>query len=160
MFPLRHSIYASGGTPCVAAHSMVRALYGAYNGPLYIVQRASDKATTAVPTKAVGGFADSSVQDAFCAGTSCIVTRIFDQSPKANHLGRAPWGGASKHAEKGVNATKHKLTIGGHSVYGAYFEGGMGYRQDSTWGVATGNEPETIYMVTAGQHFNGGCCFD
>ena len=85
---------------------------------------------------------------------------IFDQSPKANHLGRAPWGGASKHAEKGVNATKHKLTVGGHAVYGAYFEGGMGYRQDSTWGVATGNEPETIYMVTAGQHYNGGCCFD
>ena len=27
-------IYASGGTPCVAAHSTTRALYGAYNGPL------------------------------------------------------------------------------------------------------------------------------
>lgn len=28
-------IYASVGTPCVAAHSTVRALYAAYNGPLY-----------------------------------------------------------------------------------------------------------------------------
>ncbi|WP_324606178.1 arabinofuranosidase catalytic domain-containing protein, partial [Streptomyces griseus] len=28
-------IYAAGGTPCVAAHSTTRALYGAYNGPLY-----------------------------------------------------------------------------------------------------------------------------
>ena len=27
-------IYAAGGTPCVAAHSTTRALYGAYNGPL------------------------------------------------------------------------------------------------------------------------------
>ena len=30
-------IYAGSGTPCVAAHSTVRALYAAYNGPLYQV---------------------------------------------------------------------------------------------------------------------------
>ena len=187
-------IYAAGGTPCVAAHSMVRALYGGYAGPLYLVQRASDLATTAVPTKSPGGYADSATQDRFCAGTSCVVTRIFDQSVRGNHLNRAPWGSASKHAEKGVNATRHKLTVGGHAVYGAYFEGDMGYRCDSTWGVATGNEPESMYMVTAGMvhawcmhgacivyawhmqracrsmtrvhvvvagdHYNGGCCFD
>ncbi|HET9170549.1 MAG TPA: arabinofuranosidase catalytic domain-containing protein, partial [Actinospica sp.] len=35
-------IYASGGTPCVAAHSTTRALYGNYNGNLYQVQRSSD----------------------------------------------------------------------------------------------------------------------
>lgn len=143
-------IYAAGGTPCVAAHSMVRALYGGYAGPLYLVQRASDLATTAVPTKSPGGYADSATQDRFCAGTSCVVTRIFDQSVRGNHLNRAPWGGASRHAEKGVNATRHKLTVGGHAVYGAYFEGDMGYRCDSTWGVATGNEPESMYMVVAG----------
>ncbi|MFD1118493.1 arabinofuranosidase catalytic domain-containing protein, partial [Sphaerisporangium aureirubrum] len=34
-------IYAAGGTPCVAAHSTTRALYGAYNGPLYQVRRSS-----------------------------------------------------------------------------------------------------------------------
>ena len=32
-------IYAAGGTPCVAAHSTVRALYGSYNGTLYQVRR-------------------------------------------------------------------------------------------------------------------------
>ena len=36
----------------------------------------------------------------------------------------------------------------------------MGYRIDKTSGVATGNAPETIYMVTSGTHFNAGCCFD
>jgi len=153
-------IYKLGGTPCVAAHSMVRALYASYSGPLYLVQRSSDLSTEAVLTKAAGGYADSSIQDKFCAGSQCVVTRIFDQSPQANHLGRAPWGGASKHAERGVNATRHKLSVGGHAVYGAYFEGGMGYRCDSTWGVATGNMPESMYMVTAGKHYNGGCCFD
>src|SRR5690349_4835549 len=39
-------IYASGGTPCVAAHSTVRALFGAYSGRLYQVTRASDSAKT------------------------------------------------------------------------------------------------------------------
>eukprot|EP00666_Eupelagonemidae_sp_cell4sb_P017944 gene17944-biopygen6047 len=28
-------IYGGAGTPCVAAHSTVRALYAAYRGPLY-----------------------------------------------------------------------------------------------------------------------------
>ena len=30
-------IYASGKTPCVAAHGVTRALYDAYNGALYQV---------------------------------------------------------------------------------------------------------------------------
>ena len=38
-------IYAAGGTPCVAAHSTTRALFGTYNGPLYQVRRSSDNAT-------------------------------------------------------------------------------------------------------------------
>lgn len=33
-------IYSSGGTPCVAAHSTTRALYGAYSGSLYQVREA------------------------------------------------------------------------------------------------------------------------
>ena len=56
-----------------------------------------------------------------------------------------------------VNATRHPLTLGGHKVYGAFFETGMGYRAQNTSKVAVGNEPETMYMVTAGQHYNGGC---
>src|SRR2546430_14586911 len=33
--PLPCDAFAAGGGPCVAAHSTVRALYSAYNGPLY-----------------------------------------------------------------------------------------------------------------------------
>lgn len=36
----------------------------------------------------------------------------------------------------------------------------MGYRIDNTTGVAKGNDPETLYMVTSGRHINDGCCFD
>jgi len=139
---------------------MVRALYSAYSGPLYLVQRKADLATAAIGVSAADGFAESKAQDAFCAGTNCTVTRIFDQSPKGNHLSIAPSGGAARHADRGVNASKHKITVGGHAVYGAYFEGGNGYRCESTWGVATGDEPESMLMVTGGQHYNGGCCFD
>lgn len=39
-------IYASGGTPCVAAHSTTRALYSSFSGSLYQVRRGSDSATT------------------------------------------------------------------------------------------------------------------
>ena len=48
-------IYASAGTPCVAAHSTTRALYASYNGPLYQVKRASDGATTNISTLGAGG---------------------------------------------------------------------------------------------------------
>ena len=43
-----------------------------------------------------------------------------------------------------VNASRDKLVVGGHLVYSAYFEGGMGYRIDKTRGVATGDEAETL----------------
>src|SRR6266536_1567776 len=71
-------IYASGGTPCVAAHSTTRALFGAYSGRLYQVRRASDGATTDVGTLSAGGFANAATQDSFCAGTSCVITIIYD----------------------------------------------------------------------------------
>ena len=38
-------IYAAAGDPCVAAHSTTRALYAAYDGPLYQVLRQSDGKT-------------------------------------------------------------------------------------------------------------------
>ena len=36
----------------------------------------------------------------------------------------------------------------------------MGYRNDKTTGIATGDDAETVYMVVNGKHYNGGCCFD
>ena len=99
-------------------------------------------------------------QEAFCKGTSCVIQRINDQSSQKNHLDIAPSGGNANHEDKPVNASRQLLTINNNRVYGAYFEGGMGYRIDNSSGIATGNEPETIYMVTAGKHYNDGCCFE
>ena len=68
--------------------------------------------------------------------------------PSSGAWGRPP-GGAHRAKDAPVNATKEKLTVGGHPVYAAYFEGGMGYRIDITKGVAKGNEPETLCKRTA-----------
>jgi non-reducing end alpha-L-arabinofuranosidase len=152
-------IYAAAGTPCVAAHSTVRALFSAYNGPLYQVKRASDAATTSIRTFTAGGYANAATQDKFCAGTSCIITVIYDQSARHNNLTIEGPGqhGAQDH---GANAAALPLTVGGHKVYGLYVTAGVGYRDNSTSGVAKNGAPEGMYMVTSGTHYNNKCCFD
>src|SRR5450755_3548249 len=63
-------IYKSGGTPCVAAHSTVRALLGAYSGKLYQVRNAAGT-TKDISSVTAGGVADAAAQDTFCSGTTC-----------------------------------------------------------------------------------------
>src|ERR1700722_6135288 len=72
-------IYAAGTTPCVAAHSTVRSLYAKYAGALYQVKRASDNATRNIGLLSAG-YANAAAQDAFCTNTTCIITKIYDQS--------------------------------------------------------------------------------
>jgi non-reducing end alpha-L-arabinofuranosidase len=152
-------IYASGNTPCVAAHSTVRVLAGAYKGSLYQVRRALDNTTKDIGILTSGGFADSTVQDTFCAGTTCTISIIYDQSGKGNHLTKAP-GGTKGTPDNEAVANALKLTVGGHTVYGVHIPASTGYRNDKTSGVATGDQPETEYMVTSGNYYNSGCCFD
>ncbi|MGW2639917.1 alpha-L-arabinofuranosidase B [Streptomyces sp. NPDC001348] len=153
-------IYAAGGTPCVAAHSTTRALYAAYNGPLYQVRRASDNATLNIGVLSAGGFANAAAQDSFCANTSCVITVIYDQSGKGNNLTQAPAGGAAGGPDNLANAFEAPVTVGGHEAYGVYVAPGTGYRNDNTTGIATGDQPEGMYAIFDGTHFNGGCCFD
>jgi hypothetical protein len=153
-------IYAAGGTPCVAAHSTTRALYASYNGPLYQVRRSSDNTTRDIGTLSPGGVADASAQDSFCAGTSCVITIIYDQSGKGNNLTQAPGGGAAPGPDNLANATAAPITVGGHKAYGVYIAPGTGYRDNHTTGIATGDQPEGMYAIFDGTHYNGGCCFD
>lgn len=158
-------IYSSGGTPCVAAHSTTRALYDNYSGELYQVKRSSDSATTTIAPLSAGGVANAATQDAFCSGTSCVISIIYDQSGRGNHLTAAPPGGAAKGPGPGgydnlADATAAPITLGGHKAYGVYVAPGTGYRNNAASGTATGDEPEGIYAVFDGTHYNGGCCFD
>lgn len=157
-------LYAAGGTPCVAAHSTTRALYSAYNSRLYQVKRASDGATRDIGVLSAGGYADAAAQDSFCARTSCLITVIYDQSGRGNHLTQAPPGGFNGPAAGGYDnlaeASAAPVTVGGHKAYGVFIAPGTGYRNNNTNGIATGDQPEGMYAVLDGTHYNGGCCFD
>ncbi len=153
-------IYAAGGTPCVAAHSTTRALYAAYDGPLYQVRRSSDNSTTNVSPLSAGGAANAATQNSFCSGTTCVITEIYDQSGNGNNLIDAPGGGAARGPDGLANATAAPVTVDGQPAYGVYIAAGDGYRDNNTKNIATGNNPESEYAIFDGTHYNGGCCFD
>lgn len=158
-------IYASGGTPCVAAHGTTRALYDDYSGPLYQVQRGSDGSTADISPLSAGGVADAGAQDSFCAGTTCVITIIYDQSDQGNDLTQAPPGGAASGPEADdydslASAIGAPVTLNGKKAYGVFISPGYGYRNDEVSGTATGDDPEGMYAVFDGTHYNTGCCFD
>ncbi|KAJ7452232.1 family 54 glycoside hydrolase [Mycena latifolia] len=152
-------LYASGGTPCVAAHSTTRALFSAFSGSLYQVKRGSDGATTNIAPLSAGGVANAAAQDSFCASTTCLITTIFDQS----------WPGPEANGFDNLAAANGApVTLNGQKAYGVFVSPGTGYRNDATNGIATGHDDylhkgdaaEGMYAVLDGTHFNGACCFD
>ncbi|KAL9084820.1 MAG: hypothetical protein Q9165_007888 [Trypethelium subeluteriae] len=157
-------IYSSGGTPCVAAHSTTRALYSAFSGSLYQVKRGSDNTTTNIAPLSAGGVANAGAQDTFCASTTCLITIIYDQSGRGNHLTQAPPGGFRGPETNGYDnlagATGAPVTLNGQKAYGVFISPGTGYRNDAASGTATGDGAQGMYAVVDGTHYNNGCCFD
>jgi hypothetical protein len=144
----------------VAAHSTTRALFSAYDGSLYEVQRASDNTTLNIGVLEAGGYANAAAQDSFCAGTSCTMIRIYDQSSYHNDL-TVEGAGGNGPADTPASATALPVEAGGHKVYGILIDvTHTGYRIDITKGVAKNGQPEGAYMVTSGTHANQYCCFD
>ena len=162
-------IYASGNTPCVAAHGTTRALYDKYSGPLYSVQRASDGKTIDISPISPGQAGNGAAQDSFCFRTTCEIVTIYDQSGNNNHLTRAPKGTAGAGPEPGgsdylAGAKGAPVTLNGRKAYGVFVSQATGYRNDATTGVAKDTPgmqgTEGIYAVLDGTHYNGECCFD
>ncbi|TEA19037.1 putative alpha-L-arabinofuranosidase B [Colletotrichum sidae] len=157
-------IYSSGGTPCIAAHSTTRALYSAFAGSLYQVKRGSDNTTTNVAPLSAGGVANAAAQDTFCAKTTCLITVIYDQSGRGNHLTQAPGGAFSGPEANGndnlASAIGAPVTLNGQKAYGVFVSPGTGYRNNAASGTAKGDAAEGMYAVLDGTHYNGGCCFD
>jgi hypothetical protein len=159
-------IYQSASTPCVAAHSTVRALYAAYTGPLYQLRRKSDGTTKDVPALTAGGFVDIGVQDTFCTGTTCTISILYDQSPNKNNLTKAPVATWLKSGANEADASLAKITVGGHVAHGIYVKNSnnpatdVGYRCNTAKGLAKGDEAESMYMVLDGTRSSSICCFD
>jgi hypothetical protein len=157
-------IYAAGGTPCETAHSTTRALFAAYDGPLYQIQRASDGSYLNIGLTAAGGVAATAPQVSFCAGTTCTITKIYDQTANHNDL-PISWGGfwngpGPNGADVGANAMALPLRVGGQPAYGVKVTQGVGYRVDNAKNVPTGSAPEGVYMVTSSTFVDQNCCFD
>ena len=138
---------------------MVRAMYAAYEGNLYTVRRQSDNTTKIIGVKQGTGYADSDATRAFCPpSTVGEVVRIWDQSPRNNHLEKVNVPTPNLHGwpNQGINPLRDELTVGGHPVFSAYFEGGqdnrpnttgvgtIGFRCNNKNGTALGDEPESI----------------
>jgi hypothetical protein len=169
--PCPCDIYATGGTPCVSAHSTVRALYSTYNGPLYQVTRKSDNKTKDIGVLTPGGFANAAAQDSFLAGTPGHITIIYDQSGNGNNLTPAP-SGAWLPADTAALASSGAIKLDGYTVHGVYVDGkfptsrsdttskAVGYRNNVTTGMPKGNDAEGMYMVVDGTHYSDYCCFD
>ena len=156
-------IYEKYGTQCVAAHSTTRRLCSKYDGPLYQVMRDSDGQTLDIGT-VKGGYADAAAQDAFLDGTIGYITVIYDQTRHGNDLIQATPGTFKGPAKGEFNtlpiADMAPAVLNGHKVYGAYFMPGMGLRNNNASYLAVNDEPEGIYYVVDGTHFDSGCCFD
>jgi hypothetical protein len=170
-------IFATGGTPCVAAHSTTRLLLSTYTGPLYQVRATSNNATKDIYPISGGTVANAATQDAFLGTGAGTISEIYDQSGKANHLKRSQGGGqVCMHVDQEAVANALPFWLGGHRVYGIKVISdnnggctppaggeGTGYRLDKITGIATGDQAETEYMITSGtyqSYQNSGCCFD
>ncbi|SFE18189.1 Alpha-L-arabinofuranosidase B, catalytic [Actinacidiphila alni] len=165
-------IYASGGTPCAAAYSTTRAMFASYNGPLYQIQRDSDHGARNIGLASAGGPVDAAPQDSFCAGTTCTITELYDQTPNANNLPISPGsscpgcsgslsGPGPNGSDIGADAMALPVTIGGRHAYGVLFNNiGTGYRNNAAKNVPTGSQPEGIYMLTSSNLVSSSCCFD
>ena len=165
-------VYAAGGTPCEAAYSTTRALFAAYDGPLYQVQRSSDGSYLNIAPESTGGVVNSAPQVSFCSGTSCTITEIYDQTSNGNNMpisqGTACSGCSSgisgpgpSGSDIGSPAMALPVTVDGQQAYGALFDAqGTGYRIDDAKNVPTGSQPEGIYMMTSSNVTSNGCCFD
>lgn len=142
---------------CVSAHSTVRVVVRGYDGPLYRLRRGGD---TTLDVGSVDGFADASAHDEFCSSSLCDIEVVYDQSGMGNDLTEAPPGSAKSTPGNPVPASDLPVSIQGRSVYGMRFRPGMGYRKLEGNGLARGDEPQTIYMVTSQHDLINGCCFN
>jgi hypothetical protein len=138
----------------------VRALFGAYGGKLYQI-RNSAGTTKDISAVTAGGVADAVAQDTFCAGTTCVITIVYDQTGKGNDLQYQGSGSPVGGKDQPASATGETIKVGGNKVYSLYIKPGNSYWVDgSKSGIPLGSQPEGMYMVTSGTHFNSGCCFD
>ena len=154
-------IYAADGGPCVAAHSTVRALYAAYNGP-------------ALPGQEDRGRHDHGHQRPRPpAASRTRPTRTRSAAPPPAPSRSSTTSRARQQPDQGARGRRQDDARQRSQRQGA--PGHVQRPQRSTASTScpgsatgttrpaappTGDNPETEYMVVGGTFYNGGCCFD
>jgi hypothetical protein len=146
-------IAASAGTPLVAAHSMMRALFAAYDGKLFQVRRASDGKTQDIGPASAGGAVDLAALSSFCSATTCSVSNLYDQTGNANHLPQATAANQPTVMYWSTSdGTKWPMAVTMNRQW-------LRNRTQTTK-IPKGAASQTEYMVVHGAYFNGACCYD
>ena len=168
-------IYAAASVPCGGAYSMVRALSKSYTGFLFQVRTDSNAMNTGMGgmLKDIGmlpdGYADAAQVEAACMGTTCTVSKLYDQSGNGNDLIRGSKGPSGNGDRSGADdyesTVKETVTAGGHKVYVLYMNKFEGYRTPlnmTAKGVPMGNTAQGIYELVDGVRSiaDGPCCWD
>jgi len=170
-------IAKAAGTPMVAAHSMTRAMFASYTGPLFKALRVSDKQEKDIGIVAATGLVDLSDLSTFCSATTCKVSTLYDQSGNGNDM----WKGDTAANAPMDNGEAPKLCdlldieywqmSDGTKVPLALehgYESGKSYKspaqclrnRDKAKNMPKGATPETQYSVFHGKYANDNCCFN
>jgi non-reducing end alpha-L-arabinofuranosidase len=137
-----------------------------HTGPLYQLARGDG---TTQDIGSVDGYADGAAHAAFCGEDECVYKIVYDQTGRGLHLTESPPGSANAQPGDPAEAMDLPVLINGRNVYGILIRPGMGYRAacnecpyppDTTTGLATGDDPQTMYMVSSQEDLINGCCFD
>jgi hypothetical protein len=171
--PLPCDAFSQGGTTCATAHSTVRVIVSGYGGPLYQLCNGTSAAGpstckgTTQDITSIDGYADVATHDSFCGTDSCVFSKIYDQTGNGNDLEPAPKGGAKTTPDLPAKAKALPVKVNGHNAYGVLVKPGVGYRTGCNGcnitkgkGMAIGDEPQSMYMITSQYDLVDGCCFD
>jgi len=152
-------VAATAGTPLVAAHSLTRALFAAYNGNLFQVRRASDSKTQDIGVASVGGQVDLTTLNTFCTGTTCSVSKLYDQAGNGNDLSQA--------AAANQPAVQFWTTLDGTTKLPMAVSTNRQWLRNrlQTKKIPTGSKPQTEYFVVHAAFAGAiagtnGCCYD
>ncbi len=151
-------IAATAGTPMVAAHSVMRAMFAAYSGKLFQARRASDGTTSDINAAGAGGLCDLNALNTFCSGTTCTVSKLYDQAGNGNDMTQAATASQPTVGFwTGANGTKYPMVVS------------VGYQwlrnRTAVKKIPTGSSPQTEYFVVHGANAGAavgtnGCCYD
>jgi hypothetical protein len=157
----------------VAAHSMTRAMFASYTGPLFKALRVSDKQEKDIGIVAATGLVDTSALSTFCSATTCKVTTLYDQTDNKNDM----WRGDTTANAPGTptlcdlmdieywqmsDGTKVPLALEhGYEAGNSWKSPSQCLRnRDKTKNMPKGATPETQYAIFHGKYINDNCCFN